>query len=106
MGSEARGVYVSPSRPTLPPRPESEPALTMGRGQPVVLQLRGPGTAELRAWPLAAMPEDREPLAQLRLRWLGPELGSTPEGGGAAAAAGPVPGTVPSARSGRRSSAC
>ena len=88
---EARSMYVSPSRPTLPP-PIEEPALTIGRGQPVVLQLRGPGTAELRAWPLAAMPEDREPLAQLRLRWLGPELGSTPEGGGAAAAAGPVPG--------------
>lgn len=71
---EARSMYVAPSRPTLPP-PSEEPALTIARGQPVVLQLHGPGTAVLRAWPIGVMPEDRESNAQLRLRWLGPERG-------------------------------
>lgn len=69
---DARSMYVSPSRPTLPPAME-EPALTIARGQPVVVQLHGPGAATLRAWPIGAIPEDREPSAQLRLRWLGPE---------------------------------
>ncbi len=77
---EARSMYVSPPRPMTAPELD-EPALTIGRGQPVVLQLHGPGTAELRAWPLGVMPDDREPLAQLRLRWLGPEHAPEPEGG-------------------------
>jgi len=87
---EARSMYVSPSRPTVPP-PTEDPALTIGRGQPVVLQLHGPGAAELRAWPLGALPEDREATAQLRLRWLGPELDPAAEPGltrGAALASG------------------
>lgn len=74
---EARSMYVSPSRPTVPP-PSEEPALTIARGQPVVLQLHGPGAATLRAWPIGALPEDREANAQLRLRWLGPERGPEP----------------------------
>jgi hypothetical protein len=89
---DARSMYVSPSRPTLPPAME-EPALTIARGQPVVVQLHGPGAVELRAWPIGAIPEDREPSAQLRLRWLGPERAaeseaSAPAKGRSAALAG------------------
>jgi len=75
----ARSMYVAPSRPTPPP-PAEAPALTIARGQPVVVQLHGPGPLELRAWPLEAMPEDREPNVQMRLRWLGPDAAAAPGG--------------------------
>ena len=67
---QVRSVYVAPPRPPVPPAPE-EPALTIGRGQPVVVQVRGPGALEVRAWPIGPVPEDREATVELRLRRLG-----------------------------------
>lgn len=70
---QVRSVYVVPPLPPAPALAE-EPALTIGRGQPVVVQLHGPGTVTLRAWPLAALPAGQEATVELRLRRLGPEL--------------------------------
>ena len=66
-----RSVYVVPPRPRAP-APAAEPTLTIGRGQPVVVQLHGPGTVEVRAWAIGAAPAG-EATVELRLRRLGPE---------------------------------
>jgi hypothetical protein len=66
-----RSIYVAPPRPPAAPEP-AEPALTIGAGQPAVVQLRGPGEIEVRAWPLAALPPDRPAVVVLRLRRIGP----------------------------------
>ena len=46
---EVRSIYLAPPRPPVAP-PPAEPSLTIARGQPVALQVVGPGSLELRAW--------------------------------------------------------
>ena len=104
---QVRSVYVAPPRPPVPPAPE-EPALTIGRGQPVVVQVHGPGAIELRAWATGPLPEDREATVELRLRRLGPAVALAGADGEVGAQA--VPGdrsgaeaqAVPGDRSGAR----
>ena len=86
---EVRSIYLAPPLPPIAPPPE-QPALTIGRGQPVVLQIVGPGLIDVRAWSLAPVPEDQEATVELRLRRLAST--PTPEGLLAAAAAAAAPG--------------
>ncbi len=73
---EVRSIYLAPPRVPVAPLPE-EPALTIGRGQPVVLQLVGPGVLDLRAWPLGAVPAAATTAGiELRLRRLAAETTS------------------------------
>lgn len=48
---EVRSIYLAPPRPPVAP-PPAEPSLTVGRGQPLALQVVGPGALELHAWPI------------------------------------------------------
>lgn len=48
-----RSIYVAAPE-AEPQLPVSEPALTIGAGQPAVVQLTGPGAITVRAWPLGA----------------------------------------------------
>jgi len=65
---EVRSIYLAPPRVPVAPLPP-EPALTIARGQPIVVQLVGPGVLDLRAWPIAGLPEE-EGGVELRLRRL------------------------------------
>ena len=62
---EVRSIYLAPPHPPVAP-PPAEPSLTIGRGQPVALQVVGPGALELRAWPIGQVAEPRT--IELRLR--------------------------------------
>ncbi len=65
---KVRSIYLAPPRVPVAPLPP-EPALTIARGQPIVMQLVGPGVLDLRAWPVAGLPEE-EGGVELRLRRL------------------------------------
>ena len=65
---EVHSIYLAPPRVPVAPLPP-EPALTIARGQPIVMQLVGPGVLDLSAWPLAGLPEE-EGGVELRLRRL------------------------------------
>jgi hypothetical protein len=85
---EVRSLYLAPPAPAALPAP-GEPALTVGEGQPVALQIVGPGALEVRAWPIARVAADGEATLELRLRRLSPT--PTPERLAAARAGKPVP---------------
>ena len=48
---KVRSIYLAPPHPPVAP-PPAEPSLTVGRGQPLALQVVGPGALELWAWPI------------------------------------------------------
>lgn len=62
---EVRSIYLAPPRPPVAP-PPAEPSLTIARGQPVALQVVGPGSLELRAWAVGPVGAGRT--IELRLR--------------------------------------
>ncbi|MBK7826148.1 hypothetical protein [Nannocystis sp.] len=77
---EVRSIYLAPPHPPVAP-PPVEPSLTIGRGQPVALQVVGPGALELHAWPIGQVTAGA---IELRMRRIsaGPTAASLAEAAG------------------------